>query len=46
MILPTRELAVQVAEVLRLFLPPSYTLRLLIGGTDVAMDIRSINTDG
>lgn len=45
-VLPTRELAVQVAEVFKLFLPDVYTLRLLIGGTDVVMDTELINTKG
>lgn len=45
-ILPTRELAVQVAEVTKLFLPPFFSLRLLIGGTDVVTDTNLINTEG
>ena len=44
--LPTRELAVQVAEVFREFLPPSISLVLLIGGTETERDISRINEEG
>lgn len=44
--LPTRELAVQVAEVFREFLPLSLSLVLLIGGTETEQDIIRINEEG
>ena len=45
-LLPTRELASQVAEVLQYFLPSHLSLFLLIGGAEVAADIQAINTKG
>ena len=45
-LLPTRELASQVAEVLQHFLPASLSLQLLIGGAEVAADVQAINTNG
>ena len=44
--LPTRELAVQVTEVFREFLPSSLSLVLLIGGTETERDIIRINEEG
>jgi ATP-dependent RNA helicase DDX55/SPB4 len=46
-LLPTRELAVQVAEVFKLFLPSFLTLQPLIGGRrEVSADVTAINTEG
>ena len=45
-VLPTRELAVQVTEVFREFLPSSLSLVLLIGGTETERDIIRINEEG
>ena len=45
-ITPTRELATQVAGVFSSFLPPSLSLALLIGGSDVAADVATINETG
>ena len=45
-ITPTRELAAQVSEVCRSFLPPGLQVRLLIGGRDVEQDVISINKTG
>lgn len=45
-ILPTRELAVQVSEVMKLFLS-SLSLQLLIGGSrEVSKDVIAINNEG
>ena len=48
MILPTRELAVQVSEVFNLFIfGTGLSLRQLIGGSqEVAKDVRLINEEG
>lgn len=43
---PTRELAVQIADVFGEFLPSTLSLLLLIGGTEVASDVSKINEDG
>ena len=45
-VVPTRELAVQIADVFGEFLPSTLSLLLLIGGTEVASDISKINEDG
>ena len=42
-ITPTRELAAQVCEVCRAFLPQGLRLRLIIGGRDVEQDVADVN---
>jgi ATP-dependent RNA helicase DDX55/SPB4 len=42
-ITPTRELAAQVCEVCRSFLPPGLVARLIIGGRDVEQDVADVN---
>jgi ATP-dependent RNA helicase DDX55/SPB4 len=42
-ITPTRELAAQVCEVCRSFLPPGLAARLIIGGRDVEQDVADVN---
>ena len=47
MILPTRELAVQVADVIKMFVPPFLTLQSLIGGQrEVSFDVQLIQNEG
>ena len=45
-ITPTRELATQVSEVCRCFLPPDMAVRLIVGGRDVQQDVVDINQTG
>ena len=47
MILPTRELAVQVADDIKRFLLPFLTLQSLIGGQrEVSFDVQLIQNEG
>lgn len=43
---PTRELATQIAGVLRVLLPPSLSLAVLIGGSDPQRDTQLLKTQG
>ena len=43
---PTRELATQIAGVLRVLLPPSLSLAVLIGGRDPQRDTHLLKTQG